>query len=219
MSSRSRSSLPTSVQRHIEKARNGKYLRDHSRGCQPGTPEPLFFQGRRADIRSARRCASMCVFSRHDLIEDPPFSKLDLISCRNVLILPWKRYERMIIALFHYALKQNGFLMLGLSEKADSEGLFSIIDRDHRIYAKREIATRPHRFSLAGTCIVEALASARWSPGRGFLDSRTAQTWERRSIVSSCRDTARLPFWLMKDWRCSKSGALQLRFSACRWAR
>ena len=79
----------------------------------------------------------MCVFTRHNLIDDPPFSKLDLISCRNVLIYLGS-VQKNIIPLFHYALKPDGFLMLGASEAAASDDLFSVADRDHRIYAKRE---------------------------------------------------------------------------------
>ena len=54
----------------------------------------------------------MCIFTRHNLIDDPPFSKLDLITCRNVLIYLGSA-QKNIIPLFHYALKPTGFLMLG----------------------------------------------------------------------------------------------------------
>ena len=59
----------------------------------------------------------MCVFTRHNLIDDPPFSKLDLVSCRNVLIYLGS-VQKNILPLFHYALKPGGFLMLGASEAA-----------------------------------------------------------------------------------------------------
>ena len=55
--------------------------------------------------------------------------------------------QKNIIPLFHYALNQDGFLMLGRSETADPDGMLSIVDRDHKIYAKREMAGRPHRFA------------------------------------------------------------------------
>jgi two-component system CheB/CheR fusion protein len=87
----------------------------------------------------------MCVFTRHNLIDDPPFSKLDLISCRNVLIYLGS-VQKNILPLFHYALKPTGFLMLGASEAAAVGDLFSVVDREHRIYARRETARKPHLF-------------------------------------------------------------------------
>jgi two-component system, chemotaxis family, CheB/CheR fusion protein len=57
----------------------------------------------------------MCVFSRHDLIQDPPFSKLDVISCRNVLIF-FGSVRKNVISLFHYALNPGAFLVLGPAE-------------------------------------------------------------------------------------------------------
>ena len=87
----------------------------------------------------------MCVFTRHNLLTDPPFSKLDLVSCRNVLIY-LASVQKNIIPLFHYALKPNGFLMLGASETAAFPELFSLVDREHRIYSRRETARKPYPF-------------------------------------------------------------------------
>ena len=83
----------------------------------------------------------MCVFSRHNLFTDPPFSKLDLVSCRNVPL--YAACEQNLIPMFHYALKPNGFLLLGGSETAAFRELFSSVDREHRIYARRETARKP----------------------------------------------------------------------------
>jgi two-component system CheB/CheR fusion protein len=58
----------------------------------------------------------MCIFSSHSVIRDPPFSRLDLISCRNLLIYFKPGLQRQIIPLFHYALRRGGYLFLGLSE-------------------------------------------------------------------------------------------------------
>src|SRR4030095_15230390 len=76
----------------------------------------------------------MCVFTRHDLIHDPPFSRLDLISCQNVLIFMGD-VRKNVVARFHYALNPSGFLVLGPSETA-SANLFSKIDRS--IYTRIE---------------------------------------------------------------------------------
>ncbi|HKD67349.1 MAG TPA: chemotaxis protein CheB [Candidatus Binataceae bacterium] len=79
-----------------------------------------------------------CVFARHNLIADPPFSQIDLVSCRNVLIYFRPEYQRRAIDAFYYALKPTGFLTLGRSESVGAFGnMFTSIDSRYRIYAKR----------------------------------------------------------------------------------
>ena len=86
----------------------------------------------------------LCVFSRHNLIDDPPFAKLDLISCRNVLIY-LGAVQKQIIPAFHYALNDDGFLMLGCSESATLDDMFSPLEHKQKIYAKNRLAKRPRR--------------------------------------------------------------------------
>ena len=71
----------------------------------------------------------LCVFARHDVTRDPPFSKMDLISCCNLLIYLGPVLQRKALSLFHYALKPNGFLVFGSSE---SVGPFSDFFETHR---------------------------------------------------------------------------------------
>jgi two-component system, chemotaxis family, CheB/CheR fusion protein len=79
------------------------------------------------------------LFSVHDLLKDPPFSHVDLISCRNVLIYLDRDLQDQVCSTFHYALNPRGFLMLGASETADNPpGLFRTIDRNARIYKSME---------------------------------------------------------------------------------
>ncbi len=82
-----------------------------------------------------------CVFARHDLGRDPPFSRLDLISCRNVLIYMSTALQGRVLSLFHYALKPAGFLLLGKSETPGSTGRLFVQD-DHRckIYSRNPAA-------------------------------------------------------------------------------
>ena len=71
----------------------------------------------------------MLVFSEQDVIKDPPFSKLDLISCRNLLIYMGGELQKKLIPLFHYALNPGGFLFLGTSETVGEFGdLFATLD-------------------------------------------------------------------------------------------
>jgi two-component system CheB/CheR fusion protein len=84
-----------------------------------------------------------CIFARHDLLKDPPFSKIDFVSCRNVLIYFGPMLQRRAISTFHYALRPDGFLMLGSSENiAAFTDLFTLLDKRHKIYAKRAIPNR-----------------------------------------------------------------------------
>jgi two-component system CheB/CheR fusion protein len=79
-----------------------------------------------------------CVFARQDLTKDPPFSRLDLILCRNVLIYMDVVLQQHLISLFHYALNPHGFLVLGQAETVGSQvGLFSVADKKFRIYRRK----------------------------------------------------------------------------------
>jgi two-component system CheB/CheR fusion protein len=81
----------------------------------------------------------MVVFSEHDVILDPPFSKLDLISCRNVLIYMDTNLQKKVLSLFHYALKSGGVLFMGSSENVTGyTNLFSILDNEAKLYRKKD---------------------------------------------------------------------------------
>jgi two-component system CheB/CheR fusion protein len=85
-----------------------------------------------------KRVREVCVFARQNLAKDPPFSKLDLISCRNVLIYLGPVLQKRVIPVFHYALRPNGFLLLGSSETIGMFAeLFSIVDKKHKIYVRK----------------------------------------------------------------------------------
>jgi two-component system, chemotaxis family, CheB/CheR fusion protein len=84
----------------------------------------------------------MVVFSTQNLISDPPFSKMDLICCRNVLIYLEHELQSQLFLQFHYAMNPDGFLFLGNSESlGSSNDLFGVVDRKHRIYRRKEAVT------------------------------------------------------------------------------
>ncbi|EKO39878.1 MAG: PAS domain S-box [Solidesulfovibrio magneticus str. Maddingley MBC34] len=92
-------------------------------------------------VRIHKNIRDLLVFSEQDLIKDPPFSKLDLISCRNLLIYLDGELQKKLIPLFHYALAPGGFLVLGTSETiGDFNDLFSVVDRKRKIYQRRDDA-------------------------------------------------------------------------------
>ena len=77
------------------------------------------------------------VVAEQNLISDPPFSKLDLVSCRNLLIYLESEVQKRILSLFHFALNQNGFLFLGNSETiAGPHDLFQPVSKKWRIYRR-----------------------------------------------------------------------------------
>jgi two-component system CheB/CheR fusion protein len=81
----------------------------------------------------------MLIFSEQDVLKDAPFSKLDLISCRNLLIYLNADLHKKLVPLFHYALKPNGFLILGTSETVgESDDLFAALERKQKIYRRKE---------------------------------------------------------------------------------
>ncbi len=90
-------------------------------------------------FRIHKSIRDMLVFSEQDVIKDPPFSKLDLISCRNLLIYLGMPLQKKLIPLFHYALNPDGVLLLGTSEGiGDFTGLFNVLDRKSKLFQRKE---------------------------------------------------------------------------------
>jgi two-component system CheB/CheR fusion protein len=84
-----------------------------------------------------------CIYANHDVLRDAPFSKLDLISCRNLLIYLGAAMQQRLIPLFHYALRDPGYLLLGSSENVTKHArLFSVVDKECRIFKRRPQSTR-----------------------------------------------------------------------------
>ncbi len=94
----------------------------------------------------------MCVFSTHNIVSDPPFSRLDMISCRNLLIYLESDIQKQLVPLFHYVLAPGGYLVLGPSENlAAYPELFRVVDKDHRIFQRLDALAVPATvFPLAG---------------------------------------------------------------------
>jgi two-component system CheB/CheR fusion protein len=94
--------------------------------------------------RVNRTLRDLCTFARQNICQDPPFSRIDLISCRNVLIYLGPELQRRCIPIFHYALSPNGYLLLGSAETIGTfADLFSMVDKRHKIYVKKMTPLRP----------------------------------------------------------------------------
>ena len=128
-------------QRHapegISKTLPAKYRRS---GCS------VFSAKADGHYQIAKSIRDLCVFARHNVTRDPPFSQLDLISCHNLLIYFDPALQKRVIPLFHYALKPGGFLMLGPSETiGTSSDLFTLSHNGKfKIYTKNPIRSRSH---------------------------------------------------------------------------
>ena len=126
----------------IEKARAATYIPSLVEGI---SPERLrrFFDKVEGGYQVSKFVRQMCVFAKQNLIGDPPFSHLDLISCRNVLIYLGPVLQKKVIPLFHYSLKPTGFLLLGTSESTgEYSDLFTLVDKKQKIYSRKLTPTR-----------------------------------------------------------------------------
>ena len=126
--------------RAIENARSGTYPSTISIDISPERLARFFTQDSSGNYRINKGIRDMMVFSEQDIIKDPPFSKLDLLSCRNVLIYMDRELQKKLIPLFHYALKPGRFLFLGPSETVgEFENIFDTLDRKSKLYRKKDV--------------------------------------------------------------------------------
>ena len=108
-----------------------------------------FFAKEDHGYRVSPELRAAVVFTVQDVLADPPFSRLDLVSCRNLLIYLRPEAQAKVVSLFHFALREGGILLLGSSETAgDIEGRFEVISKSERLY--RHIGrSRPGEFGFS----------------------------------------------------------------------
>ena len=124
----------------IEKARQGLYPENIVKDV---SPERLrrFFTRVEQGYQISKAIREQCIFARQNLIKDPPFSRMDLISCRNLMIYFGQMLQKKALPIMHYALSPRGYLMLGRSESiGEFANLFSLVDKNSRIYSKKTTA-------------------------------------------------------------------------------
>jgi chemotaxis methyl-accepting protein methylase/signal transduction histidine kinase/PAS domain-containing protein len=128
----------------LKKARAGIFSASELEGVSDERRR-RFFVKTDGGYQVGKTIRDLCIFAEQDLTNDPPFSKLDLISCRNLLIYLDLSLQKKVVSLFHYALKPNGFLMLGTAETVGNwRDIFVIVDKKNKIYSRRSI---PHKIS------------------------------------------------------------------------
>ncbi|HEY2481260.1 MAG TPA: CheR family methyltransferase [Caulobacteraceae bacterium] len=134
-------------ERSLAVARAGHYPQESLEGVSDARRARFFIRDG-GGYAVAKNVRELCIFSPHSVIRDPPFSRMDLISCRNLLIYFGADAQRQIIPIFHYSLRPHGVLFLGASENVSQfNELFTAIDKKHRIYRSRDDATSKVRLS------------------------------------------------------------------------
>jgi two-component system CheB/CheR fusion protein len=129
-------------QRAIQTARVGVYKENIEADVTPARLRRFFYKEDGGyQIRKAIR--DLCIFSTQNVFNDPPFSRMDLVSCRNVMIYLGQSLQKRVIPIFHYALNPTGFLMLGSTEGLLGAGseLFEMADKKHKIFRKRLVSS------------------------------------------------------------------------------
>ena len=126
----------------VDKARAGHYpesIRDDVSAARLNR----YFIKTPEGYQISKAIRDICVFAVQNVIKDPPFSRLDLVSCRNLMIYLGAVLQKKVLHTFHYALRPGGFLMLGTSETIGSYAdLYSLVDKKNKIYLKKSVAKR-----------------------------------------------------------------------------
>ncbi len=131
----------------LARARAGLYPGSIEADVSPERLRRLFVK-EGAGYRISKAIRDACIFARHNMTTDPPFSKVDLVSCRNVMIYFSQPLQKRILSVFHYALNPGGFLLLGAAETVSAKAdLFGVIDGEHRIYVRKPLAGRQYAHS------------------------------------------------------------------------
>ena len=170
----------------VIRARSGVYP-ENIHGDVSAERLQRFFTKVEGEYRISKNIRDMCVFAQHNVLNDPPFSQMDLICCRNLLIYLEPVLQNKVISLFHYAAKPGGFLVLGTSEGLGAAtSLFVTEDRTHKIFSKKTSAIRQAvTFSLQRAAEPRDTGTPRTSPrpadpGWSYLEAQ--KEFDRRLL-------------------------------------
>lgn len=131
----------------IAKAKSGVYKKKELKGISEQRLRQFFTETEDAYIIN-KPVRNLCIFAEHNFLKDPPFAKIDIISCRNVLIYMNTFLQQKAFTIFHYALLEKGFLLLGKSETTlNSADLFFVYDKKNKIYARKTVPEKSLKLS------------------------------------------------------------------------
>jgi two-component system, chemotaxis family, CheB/CheR fusion protein len=176
----------------IATARLGRYPATLLEGLAQSRRD-RFFTLSQGSYVATKEIRDLCTFSTHNLVRDPPFSRMDLVSCRNLLIYMNSDLQRRVIPIFHYALVPDGILLLGGSEStAQHDNLFETLDKTARIFRRRPVPSPDLNLGLPRRLFDGAMPSTTFGPraaqetpianetSRGSPDARHAAAADRR---------------------------------------
>jgi len=139
-----------------------------------------FFIQKDSEYQISRRIRDMVVFSKQNLLRDAPFSRMDLVSCRNLLIYLQPSSQKKVLSILHYSLNPSGYMLLGSSETVgDAPELFSLVDRKNKIYSKKHsgtVSTLDEMLSVGGS-------TERMQPGPAVRPMISLQALADRKIL------------------------------------
>jgi two-component system CheB/CheR fusion protein len=169
-------------------ARSGRYPDTITADVSPERLE-RFFVREGTTYRVSQELRELVLFSPHNLLRDPPFSRLDLVSCRNLMIYLNRDAQARVLGIMHFGLRPERFLFLGSSESAENSALFAVLDAKYRIYSRRLGAT-----TIAGESIVTTVwhppatmptppASVERMPSVGEMHHRLVERYAPPSIL------------------------------------
>ncbi|CAN5396472.1 hypothetical protein BH09BAC3_BH09BAC3_38090 [soil metagenome] len=166
----------------IKKARAAIYTKAEVEGLSASRLRKYFTKSN-GGYEVNKLIRDICVFAPHNFLKDPPFAKMDLISCRNVLIYMDTFLQKKAFATFHYALKENGFLLLGKSETPGASiDLFSQVGKHEKIYSRKPA---PGRFIHVATDPADHPPAARTGSGtEEELTTKDLRTHKSRKTVT-----------------------------------
>jgi len=182
----------------IDKARAGVYPNSIAADV---SPERLgrFFRQEDTAYRIKKMIRDLVVFAVQNVAEDPPFSRIDLISCRNLLIYMEPELQKKVVPLFHYALKQDGFLLLGSSESiGEFVDLFAALDRKWKLY-QRKGSVAPRAVMLD---FLSPLATREEMPGRTAKAGEGAAKVDYRELAQQALLAHYTPACVIINERC-----------------
>ncbi len=125
----------------IQRARAGVYKENIEADVTPARLRRFFYKAD-GGYQIKKTIRDLCIFSTQNVFNDPPFSRMDLVSCRNVMIYLSQSLQKRVVPIFHYALNPTGFLMLGSTEGLLGAGseLFEMTDKKQKIFRKRLVS-------------------------------------------------------------------------------
>ena len=200
----------------IQRARTGVYKENIEADVTPARLRRFFYKAD-GGYQIKKSIRDLCIFSTQNVFNDPPFSRMDLVSCRNVMIYLSQSLQKRVIPIFHYALNPTGFLMLGSTEGLLGAGseLFEMTDKKQKIFRKR-LVSAPVAFGFSVGKPEHGPSGTQTQRHRQSLRKHSKSRWSCSERLTACcwPGTCLLRCSSTNIWRFSRPGGAPLPFSS-----